>query len=80
MGWRQIRNSETNPEFLSAQSIVSFTSLSEKALIYYEWNQHKIFSMGKASAIDEQNFQDYLLREFDERGPHSPLNSAESRQ
>jgi hypothetical protein len=56
-------------EFFPPESIVSFTSLSEKALIYHDGDfAHKILSMGEASATDEQNFQDYLLRELISEG------------
>jgi len=52
-------------EFFPPESVVSFTSLSEKALIYYDGDfAHKILSMGEAAATDEQKFQDYLLREL----------------
>jgi hypothetical protein len=52
-------------EFFPPESVVSFTSLSEKALIYYDGDfAHKILSMGEATATDEQEFQDYLLREL----------------
>ena len=45
--------------------MIGFTSLSEKALLYFEDDfQHKILSMGEASGTDEQSFQDYLLREL----------------
>ena len=48
---------------------MAFTSLSEKSLIYYDGDfAHKIFSMGEASATDEQDFQDYLLRELMSEG------------
>jgi hypothetical protein len=56
-------------EFLPPESVVSFTSLSEKSLIYYDGDfNHKILSMGEASALDEQAFQDYLLRELMSEG------------
>jgi hypothetical protein len=56
-------------EFFPPESVVSFTSLSEKFLIYYEDDfQHKILSMGEAVATDEQDFQDYLLRELMSEG------------
>jgi hypothetical protein len=52
-------------EFFPPESVVSFTGLSEKALIYYDGDfAHKILSMGEATATDEQEFQDYLLREL----------------
>lgn len=55
--------------FFPAEDVVSFTSLSEKALIYYEGDfSHKILSMGEAVAADEQSFQDYLLRELMSEG------------
>ena len=56
-------------EFFPPESVVSFTGLSEKALIYYDGDfAHKILSMGEATATDEQNFQDYLLRELMSEG------------
>src|SRR5262249_48355677 len=40
-------------EFFPAESVVSFTGLSEKALIYYDGDfAHKILSMGEATATD----------------------------
>jgi DNA-binding MarR family transcriptional regulator len=47
------------------EDVVSFTAMSEKALLYIEDDfAHKILSMGEASAMDgkEQTFQNYLLR------------------
>jgi hypothetical protein len=56
-------------DFFPPESVVSFTSLSEKALIYYDGDfAHKILSMGEASAAEEQTFQDYLLRELMSEG------------
>ena len=56
-------------EFFPPESVVSFTSLSEKALIYYDGDfTNKILSMGEATATDEQTFQDYLLRELMSEG------------
>jgi 5S rRNA maturation endonuclease (ribonuclease M5) len=56
-------------KFLPPESVVSFTSLSEKALIYHQGDfDHKILSMGEANATEEQNFQDYLLRELMSEG------------
>jgi hypothetical protein len=55
--------------FFPPDDVVSFSSLSEKALIYYEGDfSHKILSMGEATAADEQTFQDYLLRELMSEG------------
>jgi hypothetical protein len=51
--------------FFPPEDVVTFTSLSEKALIYYDGDfVHKILSMGEAVATEEQKFQDYLLREL----------------
>src|SRR5262249_1268396 len=51
--------------FFPPESVVAFTALSEKALLYYDAGfEHKILSMGEASANEEQVFQDYLLREL----------------
>jgi hypothetical protein len=55
--------------FFPPEDVVAFTSLSEKALIYYDGEfSHKILSMGEATATDEQTFQDYLLRELMSEG------------
>jgi hypothetical protein len=52
-------------EFFPPEDVISFTSLSEKALLYFEGGfAHKILSMGEAMATEEQAFQDYLLREL----------------
>jgi predicted transcriptional regulator len=49
--------------------VVSFTILSEKALLYYDGDfAHKILSMGEASGAEEQSLQDYLLRELISEG------------
>jgi hypothetical protein len=56
-------------DFFPPEAVVSFTSLSEKSLIYYDGDfAHKILSMGEAVATDEQDFQDYLLRELMSEG------------
>jgi hypothetical protein len=56
-------------EFFPPESVVSFTSLSEKSLIYHDGDfSHKILSMGEAAATEEQVFQDYLLRELMSEG------------
>jgi hypothetical protein len=56
-------------EFFPPESVVSFTSLSEKSLIYHDGDfSHKILSMGEAAATEEQEFQDYLLRELMSEG------------
>ncbi len=52
-------------EFFPPESMISFTSLSEKALLYLDDGfEHKILSMGEAAGAEEQSFQDYLLREL----------------
>jgi hypothetical protein len=56
-------------KFFPPEDVFSFTSLSERALIYYDGDfTHKILSMGEASGTDEQAFQDYLLRELMSEG------------
>lgn len=56
-------------EFFPPESIVSFTSLSEKSLIYHDGDfSNKILSMGEAAATEQQEFQDYLLRELMSEG------------
>lgn len=55
--------------FFPPEDVVTFTSLSEKALIYYDGDfNHKILSMGEATATEEKQFQDYLLRELMSEG------------
>ena len=62
-------------EFFPPEDIVSFTTLSEKALLYYEDDfQHKILSMGEAAGVEEKEMQDYLLRELISEGVlHYPV-------
>jgi hypothetical protein len=56
-------------QFFPPESIVALTSMTEKALIYFEGDlAHKIFSMAEAVATEEQSFQDYLLRELISEG------------
>jgi hypothetical protein len=56
-------------DFFPMEDVISFTSLSEKSLIYVEDDfSHKILSMGEAAATDQQDFQDYLLRELISEG------------
>lgn len=56
-------------EFFPPEDVVSFTTLSERALLYYEGDfAHKILSMGEAAGTDEQSLQDYLLRELMSEG------------
>jgi hypothetical protein len=56
-------------EFFPPEAVVSFTTLSEKALLYYEDDfSHKILSMGEAAGAEEQSLQDYLLRELMSEG------------
>jgi hypothetical protein len=56
-------------EFFPPEAIVSFTTLSERALLYYEEDfAHKILSMGEAAGAEEQSLQDYLLRELISEG------------
>jgi hypothetical protein len=52
-------------DFIPPEDVISFTTLSEKALLYVTGDfAHKILSMGEAAGADEQNMQDYLLREL----------------
>jgi hypothetical protein len=56
-------------DFFPPEDVVSFTSLSEKSLIYFDGEfSHKILSMGEAIETDQQNFQNYLLRELMSEG------------
>jgi hypothetical protein len=55
--------------FFPPEDVVAFTSLSEKSLIYFDGDfSHKILSLGEAAATEEQQFQDYLLRELMSEG------------
>src|SRR5262249_6946194 len=48
-------------EFFLSESVVAFTALSEKSLIYHEGDfKHIILSMGEAVATEEQDFQDFM--------------------
>jgi phage/plasmid primase-like uncharacterized protein len=50
-------------EFIPPEAIITFTALSEKALIYMpEGFEHKIISMAEASDSEDQKTQDYLMR------------------
>jgi energy-coupling factor transporter ATP-binding protein EcfA2 len=56
-------------EFMPPESVISFTALSEKALIFEKRSfEHKILSMGEAAATEDAEFQDYLLRELMSEG------------
>jgi len=47
-------------EFFPPEEVVSFTTLSEKALLYYDGDfAHKILSMGEASGVDR--LEDVLM-------------------
>lgn len=61
--------------FFPEEDVVSFTTLSEKALLYYKDDfAHKILSMGEAAGAEEQTLQDYLLRELISEGRlHYPV-------
>ena len=51
--------------FFPPEDVIGFTTLSERALLYFEEDfAHKIMSMGEAAGADEQHMQDYLLREL----------------
>ena len=55
--------------FIPPEDVISFTTLSEKALLYMPDDfAHKILCMGEASGPGEQDFQDYLLRELMSEG------------
>jgi hypothetical protein len=56
-------------EFFPPEDVVSFTTLSDKALLWFEDDfAHKILSMGEAAGTEEQTLQDYLLRELISEG------------
>jgi hypothetical protein len=56
-------------EFFPPEEVVSFTTLSDKALLYFQDDfAHKVLSMGEAAATEERELQDYLLRELISEG------------
>jgi hypothetical protein len=56
-------------KFFPDEDVVSFTSLTEKALLYLPDSlAHRILSMGEAAGAEEQSLQDYLLRELISEG------------
>jgi hypothetical protein len=56
-------------EFIPPEDVISFTSISDKALFYMPDDlAHKILSMGEAITGKEVEFQDYLLRELMSEG------------
>jgi DNA-binding MarR family transcriptional regulator len=56
-------------DFFPPEDVISFTSMSEKALLYMPDDvAHKILSMGEAITGKEVEFQDYLLRELMSEG------------
>jgi hypothetical protein len=56
-------------EFVPPEDVISFTTMSEKALLWYQDDfTGKILSMGEATASDEKSLQDYLLRELISEG------------
>jgi phage/plasmid primase-like uncharacterized protein len=51
--------------YFPPECVVNFTTLSEKALLYFEGDfQHKVLSMGEAHGREESDLQNYLLREL----------------
>ena len=56
-------------EFFPPEDIVTFTTMSEKALLYHEGDFcHEILSMAEANGFQEQELQDLLLRELMSEG------------
>jgi phage/plasmid primase-like uncharacterized protein len=52
-------------KYFPPECVISFTSLTEKALLYIpDGFEHKILSMAEAQRQEEMAFQDYLLREL----------------
>ena len=61
-------------QFFPDEAVVSFTTLTEKALYYLPDSlSHKILSMGEAAGTEEQDLQDYLLRELMSEGKLSHM-------
>jgi bifunctional DNA primase/polymerase-like protein len=56
-------------DFFPPEHVISFTALSERALLYMPVDfAHKVLSMGEAITDEETKFQDYLLRELMSEG------------
>ena len=56
-------------EFFPPEDIVTFTTMSERALLYHKGDfDHKILSMAEANGFQEQEMQDMLLRELMSEG------------
>jgi hypothetical protein len=56
-------------KYFPPEDIISFTALSEKALLYCDRSfEHKILSMGEALSGEEQSFQDSMLRQLMSEG------------
>ncbi len=56
-------------EFFPPEDIVTFTTMSERALLYHKGDfDHKILSMAEAHGFEEQQMQDMLLRELMSEG------------
>jgi len=62
-------------KFFPPEDVISFTSLSEKALYYFEDDfVHKVLSMGEAGNPEEQTFQDRIMRQLMSEGVlHYPV-------
>ena len=56
-------------EFFPPEDIVSFTTMSDRALLYHQGDfDHKVLSMAEAHSFQERDMQDYLLRELMSEG------------
>ena len=56
-------------EFFPPEDVVSFTTMSERALLYHQGDfDHKILSMAEAHGFQEEELQDMLLRELMSEG------------
>ena len=56
-------------EFFPPEDIVSFTTMSDRALLYNQGDfDHKVLSMAEAHSFQERDMQDYLLRELMSEG------------
>jgi hypothetical protein len=56
-------------EYFPPEAVISFTTVSEKALLHWADDfTHKIISMGEAHGREESDLQNYLLRELMSEG------------
>ena len=67
-------------DFIPPEAVISFTTLSERVLIYTKEDYaHKILSMGEALSQEETSLQDTLLRQLMSEKKADPLDAGQGR-